>query len=92
MRLLKFSRRSAETDPGLTDTLAALRERRAPIPGCHACSAARSPYAYLDDGNHYCVPCAQRLVLTMRMLPAGKRADDVTLEDVLPQRQLRRAR
>lgn len=53
------------------------------IDACADCGQSDESYVYLQDGQHYCVPCARKLLITARLRPAGSRADDLTYEDVL---------
>ena len=57
--------------------------KRAPIFRCPGCSAERPPYVYLENGSDYCIPCAKRIMGSMGLRPAGKRADDITEEQLL---------
>lgn len=56
---------------------------RRPIDQCTDCGAPEAPYAYLQDGRHYCVRCARVKLVRDKIRPAGKREDDLTLDDVL---------
>ena len=57
-------------------------ERR-PVEACADCSAPDAPYAYLQDGRHYCIRCARVKLVRDKLRPAGKRDDDLSLDDVL---------
>ncbi len=67
----------------MTDQLDAEHPDRRPVEACADCGAAEAPYAYLEDENHYCLRCARRLLVVERLEPIGKRADDLTRNDVL---------
>jgi len=56
---------------------------RREIDACARCTATEAPYAYLHDGRHYCVRCARVMLVQNKIRPIGRRADDLTLEDVL---------
>jgi recombinational DNA repair protein (RecF pathway) len=56
---------------------------RQEIEACARCGETEAPYAYLHDGEHYCVRCARVLLVVEKVRPAGRRADDLTLDDVL---------
>jgi recombinational DNA repair protein (RecF pathway) len=56
--------------------------RRA-VEACADCGAPDAPYAYLQDGRHYCVRCARVKLVRDKIRPAGKREGDLTLDDVL---------
>jgi len=56
---------------------------RQDIEACADCGAANAPYAYLQDGRHYCIRCARVKLVRDKIRPAGKRSDDLTLDDVL---------
>jgi hypothetical protein len=60
-------------------------ERQAPT-ACADCQLAKPPYVYLEDGKHYCVECALLVVTTERIYPAGRRAEDITLAELLRER------
>ena len=59
--------------------------RQAPA-ACADCERPIPPYVYLEDGKHYCVECALLVVETERIYPAGRRAEDVTLGELLRER------
>ena len=55
----------------------------APVPRyqvlqCAGCARRMAPYVYMSNGKDYCLPCARQVAFVMRLVPAGKRADDVT--------------
>ena len=52
-------------------------ERRTPVRWCAACRRANGPFIYLENGKHYCRPCAVEAYEVMRLRPAGRRADDL---------------
>lgn len=56
---------------------------RKEIDACAQCGAPNAPYAYLQDGQHYCVRCARIKLVHDKIRPAGKREGDLTLDDVL---------
>jgi hypothetical protein len=56
---------------------------RGPVEACAHCGAGEPPYAYLQDGQHYCVRCARTKLITAKIRPAGNRTTDLTYEDVL---------
>ena len=56
---------------------------RANIVACADCGQTETSYAYLQDGQHYCVRCARKLLVTAKLRPAGRREDDLSYEDVL---------
>ena len=72
-------KREAEAAPD-ESALAALRR---PPRSCFACNRARPPFVYAENGHDYCIECAERSLLELGRRPAGHRADDVTLEDLL---------
>lgn len=57
--------------------------RRKPVRGCFGCGQARSPYVYGEDGHDYCLVCARKDWALIGLRPAGRRKDDLTLEDIL---------
>lgn len=67
----------------MTDQPDSERPERRPIEACAHCGAAEAPYAYLEDEHHYCLRCARRLLVVEKLEPIGKRADDLTRNDVL---------
>jgi recombinational DNA repair protein (RecF pathway) len=56
---------------------------RSPVEACADCGAPEAPYAYLQDGRHYCIRCARVKLVRDQIRPAGKRDDDLSLDDVL---------
>jgi len=52
-------------------------DRRAPIRWCATCRTGAGPFVYLENGKHYCRPCALRAFKVMRLRPGGRRSDDV---------------
>ena len=60
--------------------------RRKPPVACADCERPIPPYVFLEDGKHYCVECALLVVETERIYPAGRRAEDVTLGELLRER------
>lgn len=56
---------------------------RAEVDACADCGAPEAPYAYLQDGRHYCIRCARVKLIRDKIRPAGKREGDLTLDDVL---------
>ena len=56
---------------------------RKTIEACARCEQAESPYAYLHNGHHYCIRCARLMLVRDKIRPAGRRTDDLTVEDVL---------
>jgi hypothetical protein len=60
--------------------------RRRPPTACADCQLDRPPYVYMEDGKHYCVECALLVVETERIYPAGQRAEDITLGELLRDR------
>lgn len=56
---------------------------RGDVEACALCGQGDAPYVYLQDQQHYCIRCARRMLVTEQMRPAGRRADDLTVEDVL---------
>ena len=61
----------------------ATRFERQPVESCADCGAPEAPYAYLQDGRHYCIRCARVKLIRDQIRPAGQRHDDLTLDDVL---------
>ena len=61
----------------------AMQYSRRKIDACAQCGATEAPYAYLQDGRHYCVRCARIKLVRDRIRPAGRRDGDLTLDDVL---------
>ncbi len=57
--------------------------RRQPVLHCFRCGQMRSPYVYGEDGHDYCLACARKDWALIGLRPAGRRKDDLTLEDVL---------
>jgi len=49
---------------------------RQPITECARCRAT-GPYAYMQDGRHYCASCARRLRGMIGMRPVGRRDGDL---------------
>lgn len=56
---------------------------RARVDGCEGCEEGQPPFVYLEDGHHYCIRCARKLLIVDKIHPAGRRDDDLTYEDVL---------
>ena len=56
---------------------------RGNIEACAHCGQSDAPYAYLQDGQHYCIRCARKMLITAKLRPAGRRTDDLTVDDVL---------
>ena len=78
-----FTRRSRskpEPEPAATST--DWGSRRRPVANCSACRRALPPYVYFENGGNYCVTCSLTLWETMRFKPAGRREDDITLEEL----------
>jgi hypothetical protein len=48
---------------------------------CFGCKRSASRYVYMENGHDYCLDCARRLYLDYGIRPAGKREDDITLEE-----------
>jgi hypothetical protein len=61
-------------------------ERRQPPAACAACRQESPPYVYLENQQHYCVDCALVTITSERIYPAGQRAEDITLADLLRDR------
>ena len=59
--------------------------RQAPT-ACADCELPKPPYVYMEDGRHYCIECALLVVETERIYPAGQRAEDITLGELLRDR------
>lgn len=56
---------------------------RKTIEECAHCDRSDAPYVYMNDGQHYCVRCARKMLMVDGLRPAGRRADDLTLDEVL---------
>lgn len=56
---------------------------RAEVEACALCAQSDAPYAFLEDQRHYCIRCARRKLVTEKVQPAGRRTNDLTLDDVL---------
>ena len=56
---------------------------RQPVRTCFACRRARPPYVYLENGHDYCVACASESYALIGLRPAGRRQDDITLDELL---------
>ena len=64
-----------------TKTAAPKTERRS-VRACFACHRQRPPYLYAENGHDYCIPCAADSYALFGLRPAGRRPDDVTLDDL----------
>lgn len=61
-------------------------ERRSAPEACAQCHEQTSEYVFMDDQAHYCVDCAVMLVLTRKAYPAGRRAEDFAIEQLVRDR------
>jgi recombinational DNA repair protein (RecF pathway) len=60
-----------------------IQHSRREVDACARCGEPDAPYAYLHDGEHYCIRCARVKLVVDQVRPAGRRDGDLTLEDVL---------
>ncbi len=58
------------------------KRRKQPL-ACAGCKQVKPPYVYTENDKEYCVDCAKTNLTVLRLYPAGKRADDIKLEDLL---------
>lgn len=58
------------------------KRRRQPL-GCAGCKRINPPYVYAENQKDYCLDCAKLNLEVLRLYPAGKRTDDITLQDLL---------
>ena len=58
--------------------LTQLLPTRAAAQRCAGCNVWGEQLVYMQNGRHYCVPCARKLRDFMGITPAGKRTDDST--------------
>lgn len=58
------------------------KRRKQPL-ACAGCKQVRPPYVYTENDKEYCIDCAKTNLTVLRLFPAGKRADDIKLEDLL---------
>lgn len=61
----------------------ALAYDRQPIGHCAQCRRPSAPYAYLQDGRHYCAPCARTAATRGRLRVIGRRSDDLSYDDLV---------
>ena len=85
---MRFFRIKARTTPApardLSDgTPIRLSGRRGQKRGCVACGQVRGIYVYADNGRDYCLACARDLWSVIGLQPAGRRTEDVTLEELI---------
>ncbi|MFN8638851.1 MAG: hypothetical protein U0360_05215 [Dehalococcoidia bacterium] len=81
---MRFFNRSRETAaPQALEAAAARPERRRGASHCANCTRLTRPLVYMENGRDYCLDCAVRCWIQLRFQPAGRRADDVTLAELL---------
>lgn len=73
-------------DPPPDDIPINWAERRQVPKACAQCAEPSPDYVYMDDHAHYCVECAVMLVLTRKAYPAGRRAEDFAIEQLVRDR------
>ncbi len=61
-------------------------DRRTPPEACAQCHEQRTEYVYMENQAHYCIDCAVVLVLTRKTFPAGRRAEDFAIEQLVRDR------
>lgn len=50
---------------------------------CANCRLNRPPAVFMENGNYYCKPCAVRCYELLHIRPAGRRAEDITLAQLI---------
>ena len=75
--------RRRPTRGALTGNIRLARISRRRPHACAACAQVRGLYVYADDGRNYCVACARDLWAVNGLQPAGRRSEDVTLEQLI---------
>ena len=59
------------------DSLTRPDDRRWAVRWCSVCRIARGPLIYLQNGKHYCQPCASKVYAVMGIQAVGRRATDL---------------
>jgi hypothetical protein len=70
-----------EVDTPAEEPVAAMA-RRQPL-ACAGCKQVKPPYVYTENDKDYCLDCARTNLGVLRLYPAGRRTDDIKLEDLL---------
>ena len=57
--------------------------RRSRPQQCTACGEVRGLYVYANNARNYCIACARDLWEVAGLQPAGRRTEDLTLEELI---------
>ena len=79
MRLFRRSPAQPQEKPASIDPAT----DRAAVRRCFACHRVAPLYVYAENGHDYCLPCAADSYATLGLRPAGRRTEDLTLEDLI---------
>ena len=71
-----IARRLGLPAPGSSNATSRV-ERRRLVDRCAGCGASGRQYAFMSNGEHRCVPCAEQLAQDYGYRPVGVRADDI---------------
>ena len=81
---LRFSRLLRRSTPaGATTESDTKLATRAIVRRCFSCQRSAPVYVYAENGNDYCLRCAAASYGVMGLRPAGRRDDDLTLQDLI---------
>jgi hypothetical protein len=56
---------------------------RALVRRCFSCHRTARVYVYAENGNDYCLGCAAASYGALGLRPAGRRNDDLTLQELI---------
>ena len=83
MRFFFNRHRASDSRTAALEVDLAPPERRRAASHCANCNRLTRPLVFMENGRDYCLDCAVRCWTQLRFEPAGRRADDLTLAELL---------